>query len=87
MSDSGSEIQYIEPDSAPLQIKTTVVELCPLVVTDFCCMALLPTVGESIESLGVDAPDAVASGMEAAGGSSKVVTCAWVRMCSRQRYL
>ena len=39
---------------------------------DSCCMDLLPPVGESIESLGVDAPDAVASGMEAAGGSSKV---------------
>ena len=39
---------------------------------DSCCMDLLLPVGECIESLGVDAPDAVASGMEAAGGSSKV---------------
>ena len=33
---------------------------------------LLPPGGESIESLDVDAPDAVASGKETAGGSSKV---------------
>ena len=39
---------------------------------DSCCMNLLPPVGESIESFSVDALDAVASGMEAAGGSSKV---------------
>ena len=38
----------------------------------YCCMDLLPPVGERIESLDVDATDAVASGMEAAGGSSKV---------------
>ena len=38
----------------------------------YCCMDLLSQVGESIESLDVDAPDAVASGKEAAGGSSKV---------------
>ena len=37
---------------------------------DSCCMDLLPPVGECIESLWVDAPDAVVSGMEAAGGSS-----------------
>ena len=30
---------------------------------DSCCMDLLPPVGECIESIGVDAPDAVASGM------------------------
>ena len=35
-------------------------------------MNLLPPVGVSIESLDVDAPDAVASGKETAGGSSKV---------------
>ena len=35
-------------------------------------MNLLPPVGESIESLDVDAPDAMASGKETAGGSSKV---------------
>ena len=167
VSDSESEFEYIEPDSAPLQIKTTAVELlCPPVVTQTrpmegcdpasprrlrrgrdvltedgavavgtnqvsaasdtvgvreihvtseciptvvprlaaapqaaseviqtrprhsCCMDLLPPVGESIESLDVDAPDAVASGMEAAGGSYKsVVTFARVWMCSRQRYL
>ena len=34
VSDSESEFEYIEPDSAPLQIKTTAVELlCPPVVT------------------------------------------------------
>ena len=38
----------------------------------YCCMDLLPPVGESIESLDVDAPDAVASGKETADGSSKV---------------
>ena len=38
----------------------------------YCCMNLLPPVGESIESLDVDAPDAVASRKETAGGSSKV---------------
>ena len=38
----------------------------------YCCMNLLPPVGESIESLDVDAPDALASGKETAGGSSKV---------------
>ena len=38
----------------------------------YCCMNLLPPVDESIESLDVDAPDAVASGKETAGGSSKV---------------
>ena len=32
----------------------------------YCCMNLPPPVGESIESLDVDAPDAVASGKEAA---------------------
>ena len=151
VSDSESEVDYIEPDSAPLQITTMAVELlCLPVVTQtrpmegcnpasprrlrrghdvltedgavavytrqvsaalnavgvpeihvtseciptvvpklavapqaasevvqtrprgYCCMDLLPPVGESIESLDVDAPDAVASGMEAAGGSSKV---------------
>ena len=35
-------------------------------------MNLLPPVGESIESINVDTPDAVASGKETAGGSSKV---------------
>ena len=35
-------------------------------------MNLLPPVGESIESLDVDAPDAMASGKEMAGRSSKV---------------
>ena len=35
-------------------------------------MNLLPPVGESIESLDVDAPNAVGSGKETAGGSSKV---------------
>ena len=38
----------------------------------YCCMNLIPPVGESIESLDVDTPDAVASGKETAGGSSKV---------------
>ena len=38
----------------------------------YCCMNLLPPVGESIESLDVGAPDAVASRKETAGGSSKV---------------
>ena len=38
----------------------------------YCCMNLLPPVGESIESLNVDAPDALASGKEPAGGSSEV---------------
>ena len=34
VSDSENEVEYIEPDSAPLQIKTTAVELlCPSVVT------------------------------------------------------
>ena len=33
------------------------------------CMDLLPPVGECLESLGMDTPDAVASGMEVAGGS------------------
>ena len=34
MSDSESEVEYIEPDSAPLQIKTTAEQLlCPPVVT------------------------------------------------------
>ena len=149
--DSESEVDYIEPDSAPLQITTTAVELlCPPVVTQtrpmegcdpasprrlrrgrdvltedgtvivdtrqvsaasdavvvsgihmmsecfptvtpklaaapqaasevdqtrprgYCCMNLLPPVGESIESLDVDTPDAVASGKETTGGSSKV---------------
>ena len=37
---------------------------------DSCCMDLLPPVGECIESLELDAPDAVVSGMEAASGSS-----------------
>ena len=157
VSDSESEVDYIEPDSAPLQITTTTTTtttavelLCPPVVTQtrpmegcdpasprrlrrgrdvltedgtvavdnrqvsaasdtvgvsgihmtseciltvmpklasapqaasevvqtrprgYCCMDLLPPVGEGIESLDVDAPDAVASGKEAAGGSSKV---------------
>ena len=151
VSDSESEVDYIEPDSALLQITTTAVELlCPPVVTQtrpmegcdpasprrlrrgcdvltedskvavdtrqvsaasdtvvvseihmmsecfltvtpklaaalqaasvvdqtrrrgYCCINLLPPVGESIESLDVDTPDAVASGKETAGGSSKV---------------
>ena len=38
----------------------------------YCCMNLLPPVGESVESLDVYAPDAVASGKETASGSSKV---------------
>ena len=46
----------------------------------YCCMNLLPPVGESIELLDVDAPDAVASAKETA------VTFAWFRMCSRHRY-
>ena len=33
------------------------------------CMNLLPPVGECLESLGMDTPDAVVSGMEVAGGS------------------
>ena len=149
MSDSESEVEYIEPDSAPLQIKTTAEQLlCPLVVArtrpmescdpasprrlrrgrdvltedgavvvdtrqvsaasdtvgfcethmkseciptvvpklaaapqaasevvqprrrDSCCMDLLPPVGECIESLGIDTPNVVVSGMEVAGGSS-----------------
>ena len=37
-----------------------------------CCMNLLPSVGESTEWPDVDAPDAVASRKETAGGSSKV---------------
>ena len=37
---------------------------------DSCCMDFLPPVGECIESLGIDVPDAVVSGMEVAGGSS-----------------
>ena len=45
----------------------------------YCCMNLLPPVGESIESLDVDAPDAVEVPRSA-------VTFAWFRMCSRQRY-
>ena len=148
-SDSESEVEYIEPDSAPLQTKTTAEQLlCPPVVAQMrpmegcdpasprrlrrrcdvptedgavavdtrqvssasdtvgvctihmkseciptvvpklaaapqaasevvqtrprvsCCMDLLPPVGECIESLRIDAPDAVVSGMEAVGGSS-----------------
>ena len=38
----------------------------------YCCMNLLPPMGESIESLDVDAPDALPSGKETAGGSSEV---------------
>ena len=149
--DSESEVDYVEPDSAPMQITTTAVEvLCPPVVTQtrpkegcdpasprwlrrgrdvltedgtvvvdtrqvsiasetdvvsgihmmseciptvtpklaaapqaasevartrpqgYCCMNLLPPVDESVESLDVYAPDAMASGKETAGGSSKV---------------
>ena len=33
------------------------------------CTDLLPPVGECLESLGLDTPDAVESGMEVAGGS------------------
>ena len=55
--------------AAAPQAASEVVQMRP---RDSCCMDLLPPVGECIESLGVDAPDAVASGMEAAGGSSKV---------------
>ena len=36
---------------------------------DSCCMDLLPSVGECLESLGIDTPNAVVSGMEVAGGS------------------
>ena len=38
----------------------------------YCCMNLLLPVGESVESLDVYAPDAMASVKETAGGSSKV---------------
>ena len=148
VSDSESEVKYIQPDSAPLQIKTTAeLLLCPPVVAqtrpmegcdpasprrlcrrrdvlteegavvvdtrqvsaasdtvvsreihmksewiptvvptlaaapqaasevvqprprDSRCMDLLPPVGECIESLGIDIPDAVVSGREVAGGS------------------
>ena len=148
VSDSESEVEYIEPDSTPLQMKTTANQLlCPLVVAqtrpmegcspasprrlrrgrdvltedgavavdtrqvstasdtvvsreihrkaeciptvvpklaaapqaaseivqprprDSGCMDLLPPVGECLESLGMDTPDDVASGMEVAGGS------------------
>ena len=37
---------------------------------DSCCMDFLPPVGECIELLGINTPDAVVSGMEVAGGSS-----------------
>ena len=53
-------------------IPTVVPEFVQTRPRDSCCMDLLPPVGESIESLDVDALDAMASGMEAAGGSSKV---------------
>ena len=148
VSDSESEVDYIVPDSTPLQMKTTAKQLlCPLVVAqtrpmegcnpasprrlcrgrdvltedgavavdtrqvsavsdtvvsreihrkseciptvvpklaaapqaasevvqprprDSGCMDLLPPVGECLESLGMDTPDAVVSGMEVAGGS------------------
>ena len=132
VSDSESEVDYVEPDSAPLQITTTspslarrlrrgrdvltedgtvtvdtrqvpaasdtvvvsginIMSECIPTVTlklaatpqaasevdqtrpgGYCCMNLIPPVDESIESLDVDAPDAVASGKETAGGSSKV---------------
>ena len=36
---------------------------------DYGCTNLLPLVGECLESLGIDTPDAVESGMEVAGGS------------------
>ena len=41
---------------------------------DSCCMDLLPPVGECLESLGIDTPDAVVSGMEVAGGSPTAVS-------------
>ena len=44
--------------AAAQQAASEVVQTRP---RDFCCMDLLPPVGECIESLGVDAPDAVAS--------------------------
>ena len=151
VSDSESEVDDVEQDSAPMQITTTAVELlCPPVVTQmrpkedcdpasprrlrrgrdvltedgtvavdtrqvsiasdtnvvsgihmmseciptvtpklavapqaasevaqtrprgYCCMNLLPPMGESIESLDVHAPDALASGKETSGGSSEV---------------
>ena len=36
---------------------------------DYGCTNSLPPVGECLESLGIDTPDAVVSGMEVAGGS------------------
>ena len=41
---------------------------------DSCCMDLLSPVGECLESLGIDTPDAVVSGMEVAGGSPTAVS-------------
>ena len=38
----------------------------------YCCMNLFPPINKSIESIDVDTPDAVASGKETPGGSSKV---------------
>ena len=167
MSDSESEVEYIEPDSIPLQMKTTAKQLlCPPVVAqtrsmegcnpasprrlrrgrdvltedgavvvdtrqvsaasdtvvsreinrkseciptvvpklaaapqaasevvqprprDSGCMDLPPPVGECLESLGMDTPDDVVSGMEVAGGSPPAdIDIAGVRMRYRRRYL
>ena len=106
VSDSKSEVEYIEPDSTLLQTETPAQQLlCPPVVAqtrpiegcnpacvptvvttlaaapqaasevvqprprDYSCTDLLPPVGECLESLGIDTPDAGGSGMEVAGGS------------------
>ena len=163
VSDSESEVEYIEPDSTPLQMKTTAKQLlCPPVVAqtrpmegcnpasprwlrrgrdvlmkdgavavdtrqvsavsdtvvyreihrkseyiptvvpklaaapqaasevvqprlrDSGCMDLLPPVGECLESLGMDTPDAVVWPVEVL---RPILTLAGVRVCYRQQYL
>ena len=52
--------------AAAPQTASEVVQLRP---RDYGCTDLLPPVGECLESLGIDTPDAVVSGTEVAGGS------------------